>query len=850
MKYKATVITPFHNTEMSMFKGTINSLLQQTVGFENIEWIIVLHNCAEQYVSDVKEILGKYDNVVLKELVNDARSASSPRNYALQFVTSPYVEFLDSDDTISNNTIETCLEKMEKHHAQMVVFRMSYAKQNESVQSIITDVTLWNPLEEEIVLTGDGLRRKELYTSINFCTHNRFFDADFLRDNNLCFEEEITMAEDAYFTLSCYAKAEKIVVLPKFIGHCYFVNSASAVQSMQKTSKQVLHFSYGFKKMFDLLLEMNAYYNHFFLTIMQAYIHYAFYSPDFTLEDWKTLQEDMRPYAELVTVPPVNKFFTKEEGKLIYKFVRHNILDEKTENDEDKKAFWNGENELLKIVKLSLNTDIARYYDFENIHSIEDCIKKVPLYDHNLYDELIRLQTQVGETQILSENSICAYAYDFNESDKERTTPLTDKIYEDFGKHFVKEIENEVTFLMMDLRPKSGRLNDGAFNDSVMGLMLRSGIGENTLAASNVPGKFSAPFELIFPQKAVCSDYLNMLFALRNSEVTQIYASNTWAVFGYINMLINNHEKLCKDIENGTVSIEDEETRLYSDNFAELRIPNPERSNVIRTAIEKNDRSTLLKQIWPNLKKIIARNGGTYCLYTDKVNEFIGDDVYLKSGALFTPYGVIAEETEIVNQYQLRLETNFFEFLPVSSQNTGRTVMLTEVKMDEIYELVITNRCGIYRMRTNIYVIPRKFGMDGFYFTESEKPLLVNDKVLLTGNEIYDALTKELGDALFDYYFFFDKDNNQLAILVELERDIDTLTIEEKIEDLFEINSEYLDAVNKDINKCKLYCIDKETRLLRRDIRINKFNSPGDSFETIRNIEDADIINMMKKWLM
>ena len=43
---------------------------------------------------------------------------------------------------------------------------MSYLKQNESVQSVITDVTLWNPLEKEIVLTGERLRCPELFSSI------------------------------------------------------------------------------------------------------------------------------------------------------------------------------------------------------------------------------------------------------------------------------------------------------------------------------------------------------------------------------------------------------------------------------------------------------------------------------------------------------------------------------------------------------------------------------------------------------------------------------------------------------------------------------------------------------------
>ena len=80
-------------------------------------------------------------------------------------------------------------------------------------------MTLWNPLKEEIVLTGEKLRCKELFSSINLCLHNRFFDAEYIKRNNFKFDEEIIMAEDVHFTLLCYEKAEKIVVLPQFIGH-------------------------------------------------------------------------------------------------------------------------------------------------------------------------------------------------------------------------------------------------------------------------------------------------------------------------------------------------------------------------------------------------------------------------------------------------------------------------------------------------------------------------------------------------------------------------------------------------------------------------------------------------------
>ena len=43
-KYPATIITPFHNTDLKLFRGACESVLNQTIGIDSIEWIIVVHN--------------------------------------------------------------------------------------------------------------------------------------------------------------------------------------------------------------------------------------------------------------------------------------------------------------------------------------------------------------------------------------------------------------------------------------------------------------------------------------------------------------------------------------------------------------------------------------------------------------------------------------------------------------------------------------------------------------------------------------------------------------------------------------------------------------------------------------
>ena len=105
-EYIISVITPFHNVDYEMFNCCIHSMLKQTIGFEKIEWIIALHNCDKKHVDYVYKKLSKYKNVILKEVNNDSRTPSSPRNVGLDLATSEYVAFLDGDDKFREDALE------------------------------------------------------------------------------------------------------------------------------------------------------------------------------------------------------------------------------------------------------------------------------------------------------------------------------------------------------------------------------------------------------------------------------------------------------------------------------------------------------------------------------------------------------------------------------------------------------------------------------------------------------------------------------------------------------------------------------------------------------------------------
>ena len=67
-QYDLSVVIPLHNTDIGLFTNCVKSLKAQTIGFENVEWVIVLHNCNQETKTGVRQLLYGEENVILHEL--------------------------------------------------------------------------------------------------------------------------------------------------------------------------------------------------------------------------------------------------------------------------------------------------------------------------------------------------------------------------------------------------------------------------------------------------------------------------------------------------------------------------------------------------------------------------------------------------------------------------------------------------------------------------------------------------------------------------------------------------------------------------------------------------------------
>lgn len=109
-----SIIIPVYNVE-NFIAECLNSIISQT--YDNFECIIV-DDCSPDRSADIaSDIINHYQgNIEFKLLHHDTnKGPSAARNIGIQQSTTDYVFFLDSDDRLYPNSIETLVNELKRH---------------------------------------------------------------------------------------------------------------------------------------------------------------------------------------------------------------------------------------------------------------------------------------------------------------------------------------------------------------------------------------------------------------------------------------------------------------------------------------------------------------------------------------------------------------------------------------------------------------------------------------------------------------------------------------------------------------------------------------------------------------
>lgn len=799
-EYEVSIVTPYHNIDLDIFMNGFESIKNQTLGFEKIEWIIVLHNCEEQYITGVRNMAEGYENVKTYILNNDVHSASSPRNFGMEVATAKYIGFLDGDDSFTPWCLKTVLKHMKKSGAQLTWFRREY--ELESEKSVpVTEIVLWDQTREEIIIEKDvNWDDEKMFSAVWGLVTSRMYDLEFLRENNIKYDESVKLGEDYLFNFEVYGIAEKFCYLPQTIGYHYYINSGSIIQKSEKNEEELIEMAEGLKKIYDCGLKYGFYMDATIGGVTFVLARFMMGSKLLTLEGRRKIKEIVGPYVEMIKGLKPSKIYTEKAAYDRSTFLKDYILNpEKWADGGDETFITRGAGEveppidqkvLNEILEQNAGTDMGKRYDFRSINSLQGYRSKMPVTHYDFYEPLIALNTRIGESGIFVSEPITNYVYYTGTYGDKKILPITSSHLKEYVKIFDKVFSDNNTFILYENVATPFKFNDNSYLGSIYGAIVNEYYRARVNGKVGKNARFTTPDSLNYCREFFDYKYVKCLLALYDDSLTQICAPSMRSVLAMLDFILKNVENLIEDIANGTISNLDRIKVDNAQNILGLIRKNPQRAEYLKEVFSKE---FTLKDIWPDLRRIIGDKTGDYKIAYRMIKKLSGG-VTIENGPLVMPEMLLGNSIGDSDLFEMNIEGAFYEFELISDCNSGDRKMLfyNELKPGEIYRVYVTNRSGLYRYdtKTTIKIVDLKDEKPVFELYNSYRMCTCLEGVNFHLNHLNDGLL-ELADffeiQMFDYCSY-EKDERLIVLMEmrysELER-LNRNALMDKLDEIF-----------------------------------------------------------------
>lgn len=353
------------------------------------------------------------------------------------------------------------------------------------------------------------------------------------------------------------------------------------------------------------------------------------------------------------------------------------------------------------------DTEYGKLFGFEDIHSVEEYQKELPITFHYDYETIIERQLN-GEDGILTVDRPAFYCVSTGSTDSPKYVPIVEKdikrqefywqeVIRDTIREQIPDASDEELFGKIFQIGEFRRdfMPDGTMSGVRVGVLHRylESRGELDLAC------FTAPKEVLFPKNTL-EDliYVKLRFALACRDVTTIHGVFVNRVVGMLRYVVDNWDAFLKDIETGEISecfLVSHEWEVY---LKEHLPADPERAAQLRTIPRDDLENGLVKKIWPKIRYGQMIGGSMFKPYMDKLSTYVGDlpihyFTYAASEGCFGIAGGINEEDAY---YTLLPDTCFYEFVPETGDGE-KIYTIRDVEAGAKYEMLITTFSGAYR---------------------------------------------------------------------------------------------------------------------------------------------------------
>ena len=269
MKNKVSIIIPVYNASNSIEK-CIDSVESQT--YKNIEIIAINDGSTDDSINILRRIESKYENIKVIDKKNEGVSIT--RNKGIKMATGDYIMFVDNDDYIDSDYIETYIKEILIYDYDIVIG--GYRRENNKGKVIKQQYLVDSEWSKYIVLAPWA----------------KLYKRQFLLKNKIEFLS-YGIGEDVYFNLLAYSKNPKIKIINS-IKYIWYFNDNSVSNTKQKGLKKEIDIFYLLDKIISFVdLEDNNI-NYFLERYIVWYL--LFSGKQATKKQFKALYKESREW--------------------------------------------------------------------------------------------------------------------------------------------------------------------------------------------------------------------------------------------------------------------------------------------------------------------------------------------------------------------------------------------------------------------------------------------------------------------------------------------------------------------------------------------------------------------------
>jgi len=195
-----SIIIPVYNVE-EYISRCLDSLINQDLSYNEYEIIVVNDGTPDNSMDIVDQYQKKYSNIIRQDKQNGG--VSSARNVGIHAAKGKYLLFVDSDDTIEKNSLNTIYNELEKRPNQIMILN-SIIYENE--------LKIKEAYKFPQELAGKTLTGIELFQNgyLRGSVCGVVFEKNFILDYKLKFSEEIKNEEDSIFMVFSFMYAVSV----------------------------------------------------------------------------------------------------------------------------------------------------------------------------------------------------------------------------------------------------------------------------------------------------------------------------------------------------------------------------------------------------------------------------------------------------------------------------------------------------------------------------------------------------------------------------------------------------------------------------------------------------------------